>query len=90
MIDFADWVKMANLLYGAGVPGETRPGPVVSLLTGVGLMRSASCQADTSGGYFQRADTHKLKVTFEQNTSTTNSPPHNILYIVQYKQTAYC
>ena len=62
MIDFADWVKMANLLYGAGVPGETRPGPVVSFLTGVGLMRTASCQADTAGGYFQRAQTPKLKV----------------------------
>jgi len=60
---------MANLLYGAGVPGETRPGPVVSFLTGVGLMRTASCQAVTSGGYFQRAETPKLKEIFEKYAS---------------------
>ena len=63
---------MANLLVASTsspVTGEQKNGPLISLLTASGLLKTASCQSLNGQGYIKRADTQKLKDVFEKYAS---------------------
>jgi len=63
---------MANLLVASTsspVSGEQKNGPLISLLTASGLLKTASCQSLNGQGYIKRADTQKLKDVFEKYAS---------------------
>jgi len=63
---------MANLLVASTsspVAGEQKNGPLISLLTASGLLKTASCQSLNGQGYIKRADTQKLKAVFEKYAS---------------------
>jgi len=63
---------MANLLVASTsspAAGEQKNGPLISLLTASGLLKTASCQSLNGQGYIKRADTQKLKAVFEKYAS---------------------
>jgi len=59
---------MANLL-GVSPVSETKMGPLTSLLTATGILKTASAQSTSVPGYIQRADTTKLRAVFDKYAS---------------------
>jgi len=58
---------MANLL-GVSPVQEAKVGPLTSLLTATGILKTASCQG-MAPGYIKRADSQKLKSVFDKYAS---------------------
>jgi solute carrier family 25 aspartate/glutamate transporter 12/13 len=59
---------MANLL-GVSPVSEAKMGPLTSILTATGILKTASAQSTAVPGYIQRADTTKLRTVFDKYAS---------------------
>ncbi|XP_023349419.1 calcium-binding mitochondrial carrier protein Aralar1 [Eurytemora carolleeae] len=62
-------VSMAGLMCGMGEPRSTYS--VSSFLQTTGILKTASCQSMTHGGYIKRASTGELKEIFDKYASLT-------------------
>jgi len=59
---------MANLL-GVSPVSEAKMGPLTSILTATGILKTASAQSTAVPGYIQRAETTKLRTVFDKYAS---------------------